>query len=331
LIAQLSGELAEVRVSDGDLVQKGDVLAVIDARRESAAVAVAEANLAAARVQLERVRAGTGDEEIEAAARAAESAKARMEAHRARIKYMRKCLKIPSRPERQPDRALSQSDSRIRHYESLVKRYNESENSSGSEKAASLSSDELADLEEAEYQLESLEKSYQAMCKRLEALRRGPLPKDIEAAEAAVKVAEKQLDEAQTNYDYRQVTAPFDGTVLKVYRHAGDSVQAGAPTPVVCLADTEQLRVRLEVNETEVDQLKTGMKGDITVRGNSQTVGHVEIREVIPVFGPKRLFNADTSVRVDTRTLDVLCEVETTGDVKLFPGQRLTAEFTVDP
>jgi hypothetical protein len=40
----------------------------------------------------------------------------------------------------------------------------------------------------------------------------------------------------------------------------------------------------------------------------------------------KRLLNPDTSARVDTRTLELLCDVQST-DVQLYPGQRITAEF----
>ena len=50
---------------------------------------------------------------------------------------------------------------------------------------------------------------------------------------------------------------------------------------------------------------------------------------VLLVFGPKRLFNPDTSARYDTRTLAALCD-PLDSRVPLYPGQRVTA-YLVDP
>jgi len=223
VMAQLAGELSEVNVTEGDRVEKSDLVAVIDARRQKAAVDVAEANLAVAKAKLESVLA----------ARDAD----------------------PPQPQ-------------------------------------------------------------------------APTAEDVDIARAAVELAEKQLEEAKTNYDYREVLAPTAGIVLKVYRHAGDSVQPGA-TPVVRIADTSRLRIRLEVDETEVEKLEDGMEASFTIRGSSKKVGRLAVERVIPAFGPQRLFNPDTSARVDTRATELLCDV-VSSDVRLFAGQRITAEFVLD-
>ena len=277
VMPQLSGELEEVLVTEGDRVKKDDLLAVIDARRESAAVDVAEANLGVVRAELDRVLAGSGEEEIQAAARAVESADALVEAQRARVAEMR-------------DRSVDASI-----------------------------------LEEATFQLKSLEKKREAARNEYEAVRRGALPEEVATSKAAVALAEKRLEEAKTNYGYRRLLAAGPGVVLKVYRHAGDSVQAGA-TPVVQIADTEKLRIRIEVDETEVHELKEGMEGSFTLRGKDEEAGRLVIGTMVPAFGPKRLFNPDTSARIDTRTLELLCDVKEC-DIQLYPGQRITAEF----
>ena len=308
VMAQLSGELEEVLVIEGDRVRQGDVLAVIDARREAALVAVAEANLRLAQAELDRVLAGTGEEEIQAAARAFEAAEALVDAERARVERIKQWTENP------PQRAA-----RAR---GPIRPAAPPEIGMGGARPAG----QQPSLEEATFQLESRIKQYEAARKRYEALRRGPLPEDIRTAEAAVGLAEKRLEEAKTNHSYCRVVAPITGTVLKVYRHAGDSVEVGSPTPVVRIADTDRLRVRLEVDEVEVHELEAGEEGVFTVRGTSGDVGRLLIDRVVPAFGPKRLFNPDTSARVDTRTLELLCEV-TSSDIRLYPGQRITARF----
>jgi len=239
VMAQLAGELSELSVTEGDRVEKGDLVAVIDARRQKAAVDVAEANLAVAEAKLESV----------IAAREADSTTPPMHA-----------AVDPAAGAAAPPHA--------------------------------------------------------------------PTAEDVDIARAAVELAEKQLQEAKTNYDYREVRAPTSGIVLKVYRHAGDSVQPGA-TPVVRIADTSRLRIRLEVDETEVEELEDGMEASFTIRGRSKQVGRLAVERVIPAFGPQRLFNPDTSARVDTRATELLCEVISC-DVRLFAGQRITAEFVLD-
>ena len=290
VMPQLSGELEKVHVTEGDWVREGALLAVIDARREAALVAVARANLEVAQAELDRVLAGAGEQEIQASARAVEAAEAVVEAQRARVERLREWVDQPMQA--RGTRASTQRPS----------------------------------VEEATFQLQSLEKQYEAARKRHDALRRGPQPEEIQTAKAAVGLAEKRLEEAQTNFSYHRVVAPFSGTVLKVYRHRGDSVQAGAPTPLVRIADTRQLRIRLEVDEREVDELDDGMEGEFTARGISETAGRVRISHKVPAFGPKRLFNPDTSARLDTRTLELLCDV-TSREITLCLGQRITAEF----
>lgn len=146
---------------------------------------------------------------------------------------------------------------------------------------------------------------------------------------APLEVAEERGDRLVDQDEYRTVRAPFSGRVLKVYRHAGDSVATDQPSPIVRLADTGRLRVRLEVDEADVPRLAEGMQGTFTLPGVAADVGRLTAQTIVPTFGPTRLFNPDTSARVDTRVLDVLCEP---GDssVPLYPGQRVTAVFN-DP
>jgi len=234
VMPQIAGELIKVLVEDGDSVEKDQLLAVIDAKRQKDAVEVAEANLALAKARLKRVRAGNTE---------------------------------TTRP------------------------------------PMHVAGDVSAPSGE-------------------------PTEEEIQIARESVKLAERQLDQAKTEYDYRQVKAPASGKVLKVYRHAGDSVQPGR-TPVVQIADTSELRIRLEVDEIELGKLKKGMKGVFAIRGNPRNVGRLTIKRVIPAFGPGSIRRVNTADRRDTRKARLLCEV-TSSEVTLALNQRITAEFEID-
>lgn len=278
--AVIAGRLEEVRVTEGDMVREGDILAVLEGGRETKELGTADANVAVARLKLQRVQAGNGKEEIE-------QAYEDMKALEARLAY------------------------ETTNLESLRRLY----------QRRALASDELQrkmhEVEQMSRQRDSLQKHY-------EAVRRGPIPEEIEVARGELAVAEARFQRARVEQDYHLIRATRSGTILEVYRHAGDSVATEYPTPILRIADTSHLRIRLEVNEPDVTRLEIGQKGSFQVRGRAEAAGQLVVKTIIPMFGPRRLFNPDTSVRNDTRTVAVLCEPADL-QIGLLLGQRVTA------
>jgi multidrug resistance efflux pump len=280
VFAQLAGELIEVRVLEGETVLKGQVLAVLDARRQEAGIAVATASVALAKAKLQRVQAGVGEEEKQEALLAADAVAALLKYETANRDRLRKLYQT---------KAIS-----------------------------------LDVLELSENQVEHLSKQMDGLRKHYESLRRGPLPAEIEFARAEVAEAEARLREARVNYEYRLVYAPIAGTVLQVYRHTGDAVSIQQQTPILRMVDASRLRIRLEIDEAYAPRLNPPRQGTFQVGGISDIVGQLVVATLIPQFGPKRLFNPDTSARVDTRILTVLCDIRQCS-IPLRPGQRITA------
>ena len=100
------------------------------------------------------------------------------------------------------------------------------------------------------------------------------------------------------------------------------------PAPVLRMADTKRLRVRIEVNEQEAHRAKEGLVGEFTVFGVREVGGRLVMRTVLPSFAPRRLFEPDSTARMDTRTLNVLCEIQGAAS-PIFSGQRVMATFPV--
>jgi multidrug resistance efflux pump len=184
-------------------------------------------------------------------------------------------------------------------------------------------------LEESENRVDHLQKQMDGLRQHYESLRRGPLPEEIGLARAEVAEAEQRLQQAKVNYSYRLVFAPMDGTILQIYRHAGDSVSLQQQTPIVRMVDAGHLRIRLEIDEAYAPRLKPHGEGTFQVGGLAKDVGRLSVATLIPQFGPKRLFDPDTSARVDTRIIDVLCDVRNCS-IPLYPGQRITARVPLD-
>jgi multidrug resistance efflux pump len=285
VFAQLAGELVEVRVLEGETVQKGQVLAVLDARRLEAEIAVAAASVGLAQAKLKRVQAGVGEEEKQEALLAAEAVAALLKYETSNRDRLRKLYQT---------KAIS-----------------------------------LDVLEQSENQVDHLRKQMDGLTKHYESLRRGPLPEEVELARAEIAQAEERLRQAKVDYEYRMVYAPISGTVLQVYRHAGDSVSVQQETPILRMVDAGRLRIRLEVDEADAPRLKPPREGTFEVGGIADTVGRLVVTTLIPQFGPKRLFNPDTSARFDTRILAVLCEIKDC-NIPLHPGQRITAHVPLE-
>jgi multidrug resistance efflux pump len=181
-------------------------------------------------------------------------------------------------------------------------------------------------IQEYEHKVASLQGSVNSLQKRYEAVKRGPLPEEIAVAQSQVKAAEQDFEVAQVNYNYRFIKAPFAGTVLHLYLHAGDSVQADTPTPILRLADTSRLRIRAELNEADIYRITVGQEGSFSPLGARDESGRITVQEILPLFGPKRLFDPDTTARVDTRTIQILCDIKVTR-LPVYCGQRVTITF----
>ncbi len=285
VFAQMPGELVEVRVRDGETVHKDQVLAVLDARRQEAEIAVAAAAVSCAEAKLKQIQAGVGKEEKQ-------EALFNVEAVAALLKY--------------------EIDNRDR----LRQLY----------KSKSTSLDVL---DSSEHQVVHLQKQMEGLRQHYESLLRGPLPEEVELARTEVTQAEERLRRAKVEYAYRMVYAPVDAAVLQIYRHAGDSVSIQQQTPILRLVDASHLRIRLEIDEACALRLKPPREGTFQVGGVAEDVGRLVVTTIVPQFGPKRLFNPDTSARVDTRILTVLCDIQKCS-IPLYPGQRITAKIPLE-
>jgi multidrug efflux pump subunit AcrA (membrane-fusion protein) len=178
-------------------------------------------------------------------------------------------------------------------------------------------SDDIVD--QRKQQAAMLRKRLLSAAMRHAALQRGPLPEEIALAEAEVAAA-------RAVHELRRVQAAADGHILVLHRHAGDAVSLSFPTPILRMADTAKLRLRIEINEQEVQNASEGMEGLFTNHGAAKPNGRLRIVTLLPAFAPRRLFEPDSTARMDTRTLNALCEI-IGATPAVYAGQRVLAEF----
>ncbi len=185
------------------------------------------------------------------------------------------------------------------------------------QKEARALSDDIMD--QRKQQVAILRQRLLSAAMQYEAIKRGPLPEDVAVAEAEAAAT-------RAVYELRQVCAAADGHILLLHRHAGDAVSLQFPTPILRMADTKKLCVRIEISEQEVQRVSEDMEGVFTAHGAEKPAGKLRIITLLPAFAPRRLFEPDSTARLDTRTLNALCEI--IGDAApVHSGQRVMVQF----
>jgi multidrug resistance efflux pump len=81
---------------------------------------------------------------------------------------------------------------------------------------------------------------------------------DRSLAEADLQLAKAQLEEAQAHYEKTFIRSPIDGSVLRKHHRSGESVSNSStvPDPVLTIGDRKALRVRVDVDETDVSKVR---------------------------------------------------------------------------
>jgi HlyD family secretion protein len=125
-------------------------------------------------------------------------------------------------------------------------------------------------------------------------------------AEALLKQAQAGRQRAAIALDKSVVRAPIDATVLKVNIHVGEYAQPGVlPTPLLTLGALGQLHLRVEVDEEDSWRIAAGAPAVAMVRGNPALRTSLKFVRFEPMEVAKHSLTG-TDDRVDTRVLEAI-------------------------
>jgi HlyD family secretion protein len=142
-------------------------------------------------------------------------------------------------------------------------------------------------------------------------------------AEANVKLAQAQVAEARAMVAKTEIHSPLNGVVLKKHHRAGESLSTDSPDSVlVTLGDTSVLRVRVEVDETDVADVALGRRAWVTADAYGTRRFPGRVIRVGETLGRQRVFSNRPNERTDTRVLETLVELD--------PGNALPVGLRVD-
>ena len=278
--SELAGKLKQVLAEEGDVVKKGQVLAILVNDDYAAQVESSRAQVHQAEAAYERILNGSRAQErgeSAAAMRQAEAVEASASADWERRQKLFDAGVI--------------SKEELDHYH--------------------------RDFNIAEEQFEASQQHFHLIDDRQR-------DEDIASAKALLENAHAQLDASQAVYAKTFMRAPFDGTILRKHHRTGESITNSSvtPDPVFTMGDIGGLRVRVDVDETDVGRVANGQRVYCTANayGNQKFWGHV-IR-VAGQLGHKNVRTDEPNEKTDTKILETL--------VQLDPGVHLPVGLRVD-
>jgi HlyD family secretion protein len=147
---------------------------------------------------------------------------------------------------------------------------------------------------------------------------------DRSLAEADLQLAQSQLEEAQARYEKTFIRSPIDGSVLRKHHRSGESVSNSStvPDPILTIGDRRTLRVRVDVDETDVGKVRIGQKAYVTADAFGKQKFWGRVVRVGQQLGPKNVRTDEPAEKVDTKILETLVELD--------PGTQLPDGLRVD-
>ena len=145
---------------------------------------------------------------------------------------------------------------------------------------------------------------------------------DRDRAEAEVAAAKAQVDLAKAFLEKTIIRSPISGVVLRRRLRAGESVSDTYQTVIATIADDRVLRVRVDVDESDVAKLRLGQAAYVTANAYGDRRFPGRVVRVGQILGRKNIHTDAPTERIDAKILETLVELD--------KGQRLPVGLRVN-
>ena len=153
-----------------------------------------------------------------------------------------------------------------------------------------------------------------------------PLREETARADAEVLASEGRVRMVQERIGKCSISAPSDGTILRVYARPGESFSTVTPRPLFSLADTSTRHIKAEVDESDVDKVSVGQKVVIHADALEGKTLNGSVANVSAMMGRKSINTGDPSDKSDRDILEAVIDLE--DHARSLPiGLRVTVQF----
>jgi hypothetical protein len=110
---------------------------------------------------------------------------------------------------------------------------------------------------------------------------------------------------------------------LQVNVRPGEYVGTPPSEPLVVLGNSKKLHVRVDIDEHDIPRFAEKTPARAALRGKPQMQYPLTFVRVEPYVVPKKSLTGDNTERVDTRVLQVIYALDTTGKAPVYVGQQM--------
>ena len=288
--SKVLGRVAWIGVDKGDKVREGQVIVRLEDDEYRAQLTQAKGQLASLQARLEEAENGSRPEEVARAKADVAQAQAEVANAKVTLERTRKLVSEGVMAKQALDDAQARYDSAIARERSLERTY------------------ELARL--------------------------GPRREVIEALRGQVEQARGMVAFATTQHANTVIRAPVTGTILERAVEKGEFVttsfvgERGAKGYVVSLADLNDLRVELDINQNDFAKLEPRQRGTISVDAFPDRRYQGVIEEISPEANRQK---ATVQVKVRVVQPDEYLRPEMNASVAFLAGEKTSAAVAATP
>lgn len=258
LTSRVMGQIRQLTVREGDIVQAGQRIAEIDVRdiqaqQQQATAAILQAQSAVSIAQSAKLTALAQKNQAQARVQEAQAQLTEAQAELADAQLHQKRMAMLRREGAVSQSRLDEANTRLSVIQARI-----------SQAKAGLT------------QSRTTVKQAQAAVNQAQA--------QIRQAQAQVEQAQAQVKQTQANLNYGTVIAPFAGVITHKYTEVG--AMAGPGESIVKLERSGHLRLSVDVPESLVSQIKRGQSVSVQIDAlNSQINGRIS--QIIPAADPR--------------------------------------------
>jgi HlyD family secretion protein len=331
IAASTSGSrVAQLLVKQGDLVKKGQVIAVLDSLdRLQAELEQAKEQVKVNQSKLAQVKAGAKTGEIGAQQSTIQRIEAQLNGDR---QTQQATIASQKASIRKLEAELANAKAEYQRYQQLSKEgavsasiYDskgltlETSRQQLAEAKANLERTERTtrqQIKEAKAALERIERTGQQQINEARSTLNQVAevrPVDVQAAQAEVNSAIASVKKSQAELALAYVRSPREGQVLKIHTWDGEIVGNNG---IVELGQTNQMVAVAEVYETDVKRLKIGQKAIIT-SGAFTGDATGKVKEIGLQIYKNNVLNTDPTAATDARIVEVKIQLDPVSSLKV--------------
>jgi HlyD family secretion protein len=182
-----------------------------------------------------------------------------------------------------------------------------------------------ASYEQAVRDLGVADANLRAAVRTEELLGAPPLQEEKARANADVLAAEGRVRTVQERIGKCSISAPIDGTILRVYARTGESFSTFTPRPLFSLADTSSRHIKAEIDERDVDKVSIGQEVVIQADALEGKRQNGSVARISAMMGRKSISTGDPSDKSDRDILEAVIGLE--DNTRSLPiGLRVTVQ-----